>query len=282
MMQRKPGMTGSASSALLATLVALLVGVAGCSRVSFVRPNAERKGFERTAPEVSVRTDDRKSGSTQARRLIAQGGQLMADGDLAGAQDAAQKATRMAPESVQAHTMLALILDRRGNSAFAGKHYLRATELAPTQGGVLNNYGTWLCGQNRQLESLDWFGRALEDPGYASPAVAMANAGACAHRAGNDARAEQYIDAAIELDPTNPVALGVMAELAFRAGDAFRARAFSQRRLAAAPADAAALILASQIEEKLGDKSAAARYVQQLRAEFPAVPGSETGEVGKR
>lgn len=279
-MRREQGMSVAVSSAVLASLM-LFVGVAGCSRVSFVRPDVDRKGFERTAPEVNVRTDDRKSGSTQARRLIAQGGQLMSAGDLAGAQDAAQKAARMAPESAQAHTLLALVLDRRGSSDTAGKHYLRAAELAPTQGGVLNNYGTWLCGQNRHLESLDWFGRALEDPGYASPAVAMANAGACAHRAGNDVRAEQYVSAAIQLDPTNPVALGVMAELAFRAGDAFRARAFSQRRLAVAPADVAALLLASQIEEKLGDKSAAAGYVQQLRVEFPAAPGAETGEVGK-
>lgn len=267
---------------MLLVSLAVLAGIAGCSRVSFVRPDVDRKGFERTAPEVHVRTDDRKSGSTQARRLIAQGGQLIAAGDLAGAQDAAQKAARMAPESAQAHTLLALVLDRRGDTANAGKHYLRAAELAPTQGGVLNNYGTWLCGQNRQLESLDWFGRALEDRAYASPAVALANAGACAHRAGEDQRAEKYLDAAIQLDPANPVALGVMAEREFRAGDAFRARAFSQRRLAAAPADAAALLLASQIEEKLGDKRAAARYVQQLRLEFPASPGSETGEVGKQ
>lgn len=280
-MQRRAGVTATGSLVLAAT-VSVLVGVAGCSRVSFVRPDLDRKGFERTAPEVNIRTDDRNSGSTQARRLIAHGGQLIAVGDLAGAQDAAQKAARMAPESAQAHTLLALVLDRRGDTATAGKHYLRAAELAPTQGGVLNNYGTWLCGQNRQLESLDWFARALEDRAYASPAVALANAGACAHRAGEDQHAGRYLDAAIQLDPANPVALGVMAEREFRAGDAFRARAFSQRRLAAAPADAAALLLASQIEEKLGDKRAAARYVQQLRAEFPAAPGSETGEVGKR
>lgn len=275
-------MTRPVSSTMLAALVALLVGIAGCSRVSFVRPNVDRKGFERTAPEVHVRTDDRRSGSTAARRLIAQGGQLMAAGDLPGALDAARRAVKLAPEWAQAHTLLALVQDRRGDSADAGRHYLRATELAPSQGGVLNNYGTWLCGQGRQSESLDWFGRALADPSYGTPAVALANAGACAYRAGDDQRAEQYLTAAIQVDPANPVALGVMAEREFRAGDAFRARAFSQRRLAAAPADAAALLLASQIEEKLGDKTAADRYVQQLRVQFPATPETQTGEAGKR
>lgn len=271
-----------ASVAALIVMMALLVAAAGCSRVTFVRPDMDRKGFERTAPEVDVRTDDRRSGANAARRLVVRGGQLMAAGDLAAAEDAARQAVKLAPDLATAHTLLALLKDRRGDAADAGKHYLRAVELAPTQGGMLNNYGTWLCGQGRHMESLEWFGRALADPGYGTPAVAMANAGACAHRAGADAQAAKYLAAAIEADPTNPVALGLLAEREFRSGDALRARAFSQRRLAAAPVDAAALLLASQIEEKLGDKRAAARYVQQLRAEFPAAPVTESGEVGKR
>ncbi len=284
MMQRERGMTRRPAAVLAALVVttALLVSAAGCSRVTFVRPDVDRKGFERTAPQVNVRTDDRKSGANAARRLIARGGQLMAVGDLAAAEDAAQEAVKLAPDSAQAHTLLALLKDRRGDAGGAGKHYLRAAELAPTQGGMLNNYGTWLCGQGRHMESLDWFGRALSDRSYRTPAVALANAGACAHRAGAEDRADQYLAAAIEVDPTNPVALGVLAEREFRSGNALRARAFSQRRLAAAPADAASLLLASQIEEKLGDKRAAARYVQQLRAEFPATPVTETGEGGKR
>lgn len=277
-----PEPTAARSTLVMTGLLAVLVSVTGCSRLTFVRPSMERQGFERTAPEVDIRTDDRKQGSTTARRLVTQGQQLMAQGDLPGARRAAQQAVKLAPDSAMAHTLLALVEDRSGNAANAGRHYLRAAELAPTQGAMLNNYGTWLCSQGRQLESLGWFDRALADRTYASPAAALANGGACAHRAGDDRRAAPYLARAIEIDPVNPVALGVMAELEFRAGNAFRARAFSQRRLAAAPADAAALMLASQIEEKLGDKKASARYVQQLREEFPAAPETETGEPGDR
>ena len=109
----------------------------------------------------------------------------------------------------------------------------------------------------------------------------MANAGACAGDAGLSELAAVYLDRALELDPTNPVALGAMAQREFRSGDAFRARAFSERRLAAAPADRSALLLASQIEEKLGDREAAAGYVRRLRAEFPGPPGFGTGDNGK-
>lgn len=267
--------------ALGLVLVTVIVA-SGCSRVSFIRPDLDRKGFERTAPEVQMQPDDRKVGSVRAQRLLAEGQQLLAQGDLAGAQKAAAQAVKLAPSSPRAHALLGLVEDRRGNGRSAGQHYLRATELAPGQGAILNNYGTWLCSQGRHMESLEWFDRALADRGYASPAVALANAGACAHRAGDDRRAEPYLAAAIEIDPANPVALGVMAEREFRAGDAFRARAFSQRRLAAAPPDADALLLASQIEKKLGDNAAAARYVQQMRAEFPATSGTEPGDGGDR
>lgn len=271
------------NSIALGSLMVAAIAMTGCSRMSFILPDAERKGFERTAPEVQMQPDDRKEGSIRAQRLLAEGQQKLAQGDLAAAQKAAVQSVRLAPSSPQAHTLLALVEDRRGNARVAGQHYLRATELAPGQGGMLNNYGTWICAQGRHMESLEWFDRALADPGYSSQAaVALANAGACAHRAGDDRRAGPYLLGAIELDPTNPVALGVMAEREYRAGNAFRARAFSQRRLASAPADAAALLLASQIEEKLGDNAAAARYVQQIRTEFPTTLGTEPGDGGER
>ena len=94
-------------------------------------------------------------------------------------------------------------------------------------------------------------------------------------QAGQNARAERDLRAALSLDPDNPVALGALAEREFRRAAPSRPRVL-QRRLAAAPAEPQALLLASQIEEKLGDTAAAARYVQRLRAEFPDAQGSGT------
>lgn len=280
-MVRHPGVVAVAKSPILVAM-AVLIAITGCSRLTFVRPEMGRKDFERTAPESQFQTDDRKRGPVSAHLLIGEGQQHLARGDLAAAKKAATQAVKQAPASAQAHTLMALVEDRSGSGASAGQHYRKAAELAPTQGAMLNNYGTWLCGHGRALESLDWFNRALADPAYGTPAMALANAGACAQRAGIGERADQYLAAAVELDPTNPVALGILAEREFRAGNALRARAFSQRRLAAAPADADALLLASQIEDALGDKAAAARYVQRLRVEFPAAPGAETGNGGNR
>ena len=281
MPDRRPAQRRSGGMAPLLLVLALILASTACSRLSFVKPSLERRGIERTAPEVKMTPDSYDSPAAKSRLLVQQGQSALAQGDLADAQKSAAKAIRIAPGDATAHTLAAIVAERSGDSAKAGSSYRRAVDLAPAQGGVANNYGTWLCGNGRAQESLEWFDRALADPGYRTPSVAMANAGACAADAGDDAKAVRYLTGALQIDPENPVALGAMAEREFRAGDAFRARAFSQRRLAAAPADRRSLVLASQIEGKLGDTVAAERYVQRMRAEFPASPTSGTGENGK-
>lgn len=273
---RRPG-----GMALVATAVAVILASTACSRLTFVKPDLSRRSINRTAPEVRMTPDSYDSPSAKARLLVQQGQVALSQGDLVEAGKTADKAIKTAPDDAAAHTLAAIVADRRGDSTVAGKHYRRAVEVAPRQGSMANNYGTWLCGNGEARASLEWFDRALSDPGYRTPAIAMANSGACAAKAGDDAHSARYLAGALELDPENRVALAAMAEREFRAGDAFRARAFSQRRLAAAPADRRSLVLASQIERKLGDTEAAERYVQRLRAEFPGVPGSGNGESGK-
>jgi len=160
-------------------------------------------------------------------------------------------------------------MDYQGKPSEAGAYYKRAAELAPSDGGALNNYGAWLCTNGSPAEALVWFDRALKDPRYPTPASALANAGGCALKVGQYQRADRDLRSALALDPSNGYALASMAESEYHAGRYFEARAFTERRLAAAPANPAVLQLASSIEERLGDKAAASRYVQRLRAEFP-------------
>jgi type IV pilus assembly protein PilF len=259
--------------------VLMLLAASGCNRLTFVKPDLGRGDFHRTAPELDIRTDNRQDG---ARKALQQAQAAFAAGRIDEAGAFADEALKQDPGSAAAHTVRAVVADRRGEVASAGDHYRRAVELAPHQGAMFNNYGTWLCANGRPVESLEWFQRALADPNYPRRTTAMANAGACAIDAGQAEAGVELLESALQSDPENPVALGAMARHEFSAGRAFQARAFSQRRLAAAPADPAALLLASQIEQKLGDKEAADRYVQRLRAEFPATSGSGTGDDGKR
>lgn len=258
-------------------LFGMVMLLAGCSRLDFVKPDPRRRDFDRTAPEIQLR----KQGP-DATALVQRGQQELLAGNLDAAQESGRKAARIDPRSGAAQTLLALVADQRGQAAKAGEHYRRALDLAPETGVMLNNYAAWLCASGRAVEAMPLFERAARAPGYATPAAALANAGTCADKAGMPERSEQLLRQALDVDPTNVVALATMAEREFRAGRAFEARAFSERRLAAAPADRHALELASQIEEKLGDKAAAAKYVQRIRVEFPVPPGSVSGDGNKR
>lgn len=269
---------GEAMVARTVLMLLALVMLAGCSKLSFVRQDPSRGEYTRTAPEVELRGSDRQ-GALALQLALRDGQDALRRGDLDAAEKLAGQALRSHDRSPGAHTLAALVADRRGDSRAAGRHYRRAVELAPTRGGMHNNYGTWLCGNGREAESLEWFESAASVRGYGNAAGALANAGECAQRAGMQEEAARYLEAALERDPASAVALAALAEREYRAGNFMRARAFVQRRLDAAAPDAATLLLASQIEVALGDNRAAERYVRELREEFPgAVPDSIKGK----
>jgi len=253
-------------------LAGACVALAACSRLTFVKPSTERGDYDRVAPEYTIERDDRAADRAQAHAQAQVAGEALREERLADAVRAAEAALALDPGSSEAHTLLGMAAERQGRDAQAGKHYARAVELSPNRGVPLNNYAAWLCRHGREAESLPLFQRALADPGYATPAAALANGGTCALRAGQPKLAERALRSALEYDPGNVVALDALARLSFEGGDHLQARAFSQRRLAAAPATAQVLLLASQIEQKLGDSAASARYVQRIRAEFPNAP----------
>jgi type IV pilus assembly protein PilF len=252
-----------------AAMLAAAFALAGCSRLTFVKPNPDRDSYDQVAPDYDVREDPRDARQSLARQRAAAAGEALRTGDLVQAAQLAQQALADDRSLAGAHTVLALVAERQGRTQEAGGHYAAAAKYAPTLGTAQNNYGAWLCGAGRPADALPFFDRALADPAYPTPAAALANAGNCALRAGQQARAERDLRRALDLDPAEPTALAGMARVEYDGGDYLQARAFSERRLAAGAATAEVLQLASQIEQKLGDAAASARYVQRMRDEFP-------------
>ena len=267
--------------ALPALLVMALMAGA-CNRLTFVRPDVSRKDYTQVAPEYNVRSDKRRSSQLLAADRIALANQRLREGQTAQAEAEAKAVLKLDPKSADAYTILALAAGQHGQTGQAGGYYAKAAELAPTRGGVLNNYGAWLCGQGRAAESLAWFDRAMADPAYSTQASARANAGACALDAGQASRAERDLRLSLAQEADNPTSLAAMARLEFGAGRYLSARAFSERRLAASPPTVEILRLASQIEQKLGDIPAATRYMQQLTAQFPQATGQQSADGGRQ
>lgn len=250
----------------LPAVVFFALALAGCGKQQGIKPPS---GPLEVAPTYEARDNP------EIRKRVNYQDQMVLAGESlrAGAPDAAEKRVRAAMKidarRPEAYMLLAAIATQRGNEAEAGRLYGKAAELAPERGDVLNNYGAWLCAHGQPAESLAWFDRALQAPGYTTPASALANAGGCALDAGQPARAVRDLRRALEIDPVNAYALESMARNEYAEGRYFEARAFSQRRLTAAPATRSVLQLASQIEARLGDSVACGRYLQRIHDEFP-------------
>ena len=181
-----------------------------------------------------------------------------------------QRALVQDPRLVEAHSTIAVAYDQAGSLENAETHYRRATQLDPDSPAAANAYAVFLCSrQNRWSDAEPYFRRAASNVNYATPEVALTNAGVCARSAGDEEGAAESFRAALARNPTYPDALLNMIEISYAAENYLQARAFVQRYLAARPPTAAVLWMCFNIERELDDAAAADRCAMQLRSGFP-------------
>src|SRR5262245_10942778 len=170
------------------------------------------------------------SGNEAAIANMNLGAGYLRQGNTELAIERLQRALAQDPKLVQAHTTIALAYNQIGSFDDAEEHFRRATQLNPSDGAAANAYAAFLCERgNRWAEAQPYFRRAADDKTYATPEVAMTNAGLCARDAGDlDAAAENF-RAALQRNPRYADALLNMLELSYQRGDNLQARAFVQR-----------------------------------------------------
>lgn len=207
------------------------------------------------------------------------GQQYLRQGKLEMAMEKLQRALSYDPGYADAHTVIAVLYERIGDEAQAEKHYRRAAELQPRNGAALNNYGTFLCKLGRYEEAGKYFQRALADPFYKTPAVALTNAGTCQLNAGQPDAAEASLRLALQRDPQNGEALLQLAQVSYVKGDWFSARGFIQRFEAVAQPRPGALMLGRNIELKLGNAKGVSEYTRKLLRDFPDSAEAQTLNV---
>lgn len=232
------------------------------------------------AASNSSETDPRRSGSAVDRVSPVRAAEVntrlgvgyLERGKLQVALEKLELAVKQDPKHVPAHLALGIVLQSIDRNERALRHFEIAVELAPDDGGAHNSYAALLCQTGRYKEADRHFQAALNDPFYATPDVALANAGSCARRDGRANEAERYLREALEYDPQSRTALFNLAGLLFEQGDGLRARAFLQRLEAAGGLDARALLLAVQVERSLGSEAIAEGYARSLIEQFPDSP----------
>lgn len=220
-----------------------------------------------------ARPEKRAAANANAAQLNLKLGQgYLEQGEYEIALEKLNRALEFDPKLAEAHTVIAILYEQINRPEQAEAHYRRSLELRPESGMMLNNFGTFLCRLQRFDEAETQFEKALGDPFYRTPEVALSNAGSCALRAGKIDQAEQHFRRVLERKPRDPGVLLEMASLMYGKRDLMRARAFIQRFEAVGKPAPEALLLASRIERDAGDGESAQRYLDTLKREFPDSP----------
>lgn len=221
------------------------------------------------ASQQSNDPDEKSRGRKAAEANTSLGLEYMNRGQYEVALGKLKKAVREDSSYAPAHTVLAVLYEQIGEMKLAGQHYKKAYEASPADGDVNNNYGVYLCQTGKQKQAMTHFLKALDDPFYSSPSVALTNAGSCALRAGDLLTADEYLRAALKIEPDFPDALLNMAKLKYEEKSYLNARAFLQRYEAATSHSAESLLLGYRIEVAARDSKTANKYKRMLESNFP-------------
>jgi type IV pilus assembly protein PilF len=189
----------------------------------------------------------------------------------------AQQAIEADKNYPKAHVWLGFMYEEIGKAELAAAHYERAVTLAPKTSDVLYAFGAYQCRQRRYAEADDYFRKALDNPLYATPWIAMTVAGGCADSAGDAKKAESYYRAAVTANPTFGPALVELADLELKRGNAQGAKVYLDRyfqpsTLRTPTTAQAALGIGVRAERQLGNNARADEYEQVLRENFPNAP----------
>jgi type IV pilus assembly protein PilF len=155
-----------------------------------------------------------------------------------------------------------------GEFAKADAAFLQAIAVAPAEGDIRNNYGSYLCRQNRTKEGLDQFDAALRLPLYQTPQIALENAGSCALAASMIRPAEAYFARLVQLQPFSSRGYQGLAAIALKTARLEEVRKQVRMGLSAQPQTAELYFYGACAEKRLGDRAAEDSYTQQLRSRY--------------
>jgi type IV pilus assembly protein PilF len=170
--------------------------------------------------------------------------------DIARAKQKLLFALKQDPNLPEAWYSMGYFLEATGDKVEAKKYYLHAVTLAPNQGAVQNNYGTFLCRNGEPKAAIQHFLLAVKDSDYLDTGAAYENAGLCALDIPNRNLATTYFNQAVRQDPNRPMSLMELAQLSYKQGNYSEARSWLDSFLAVSPPTPASNLLSSQIAHK--------------------------------
>jgi len=191
------------------------------------------------------------------------------EGRLAVALEETKRAVQIDSRYAPAHGLLGLIYMDIGDRSEAEASFGRALRLEPENSDILNNYGWFLCQTGRERESVDYFQRAANNRLYATPALAMRNAGVCLLKVNDVDGADRALRRALELDASDALTKFELSRLYLRRGQPDRASFYYGLLDPANRGSAPGLWLGLRIARANGDVRRERDLAGQLRERYP-------------
>ncbi|MCM2680139.1 type IV pilus biogenesis/stability protein PilW [Echinimonas agarilytica] len=147
-----------------------------------------------------------------ARNRVALGLRYLQNGNTAQAKYNLERAREYAPYLGEVHYALAYYYQRVSEPELAEAAYKDALQYGPHDGSTMNNYGVFLCQNNRIDEAVGMFLAAVKEPSYIRVADAYENAGLCLLSNTDVAQAKKYFSKALSYNAARPRSLMGMAD----------------------------------------------------------------------
>ncbi|WP_343813889.1 type IV pilus biogenesis/stability protein PilW [Colwellia asteriadis] len=233
---------------------------------AFILSACVTQSYENNTPVV----ENSASKNEMAATRISLGLGYLNMGNMTQAKMNLEKAKRFAPDLVQVYTAFAHYYETVGENELTVQSYEKALSLAPNDADTLNNYGVFLCRQDKVHEAETQLLKAIAVPSYLLVAQSYENLASCYLQIDDFTKAEQYLNKAIAHSPNRTATLLQMVRLQYAMNNYEQAKVYQQkfeRNTHRFSPDS--LALAYKVYWQLGQRKTAQNYANMLVRMYP-------------
>jgi type IV pilus assembly protein PilF len=230
--------------------------------------------------QSSAGANNEDAARYRARLHTELGANYLQRGQYAVALEELREAVRVDPRYGLAHSITGLVHANLGEDAKADAAFRRAIEVAPNEGDIRNQYGSYLCGQTKTDEGIAQFEAALRLPLYQAQHVALENAGSCALAAKKIRPAESYFTRLVQVQPFSSRGYQGLAAVALSTSRFDEVKKQVELGMRTQQITPQLLFYGVCAERKLGNNVGAEGYRTQLKTRFADSPFNEAVDKG--
>ncbi|TLU66764.1 type IV pilus biogenesis/stability protein PilW [Thalassotalea litorea] len=232
------------------------IGTSGCVTQNY----AEEK------PVVDRAVNDKQKAKTRISLALS----YLNMGNMAQAKFNLERAKDYAPKSVEVYSAFAHYFEVVGENEQAEEAYRKALDIDDNDADTLNNFGVFLCRQERVNEAENYFKAAIRVPSYLRVAQTYENIALCHLKIDNFTKAEHALERSLAHNPNRASGLQQLAQFNYAKGDYDQAAMYLSRfELATRRFTPQAMALAFKIQNNMGNADIAENYAKMLINMFP-------------